>query len=200
MIRRMKLCAEAMRLSLGQLIEPYAELAYLESTGVQYINTGLVCNENSTIKLDYTMVDMVKSSIFGSYTQDSDSNVVICRGSSYAPVIFGDQMMYIVPKLEDEIMVLDSWGCDINGFDFSWSATPSPFTSGELCLFDCPGYADSSAASMKLYSAEITIDGTVHELIPKSDSRGVVAMWNKTTNTYLYNAGSGSFLFGYKEE
>ena len=53
------------------------------------------------------------------------------------------------------------------------------------------------ANSLRLYSFTLTRNGVlVRDLIPVEDKAGVVCLYDKVSKTYLYNAGTGSFIAG----
>lgn len=179
----------------------YTQLEYIESSGTQYIDTGVV--GKSTINADFKaqMTGSVGSKQVLCEAYHSGSATLLCfwrngagtfqvsRGGSYVGLLTADQKIH-------EIKVRQTY-VEVDGTQYSASGTAS--TTATLPLF-AETYAGSPQAygSFKLYYAKF-YDGEIliRDFIPvirTSDS--VVGLYDLENDVFYTNAGSGSFTAG----
>ena len=181
---------------------PYGRhLQYLESTGTQYINTG--------IAPDFAGGDSVEIRYFAPmYT------------SPLAPCIFGSRESGIrngVYLLPISFSPADSEGFSTISYNFTGNnvftatdavvklndlsfAMPRRVTCGlPIFLFALNNYGTGTYgiyAGMKLYDWKYYRNGTLAQhLIPVLDKSGVPCLYDTVTRTFKYNAGSGTFNY-----
>lgn len=206
--------AATMAVTMPTLPAEYTELEYIEGTGTQYIDTGVVATEGFSVDIDLQIVGFEsdsskESAIIGSH-QESDpylrnyfsyqrSSFQLAAGDSYAH--FG------TPTAGKRIMF---HGCNrdqliaasIDGTDqvLSWSEQGnvgySPYT---LMLFMANGGAQwFEPARMRVYSLKLYTDGPMLlNMVPaRRDSDGAVGMYDTVSGQFFGNSGTGAFVEG----
>ncbi len=195
MIRRTKLLA-SIRATASFPPAGYTELEYLQTTGEQYIATGLVCDQDSVLSMHYINA---YGCLIGNIS-NSEGRVLLARVPSAVFVLyFGGATLYsYYLSTQDtsvaEVMTISKEGVEINGTSYAMTGDVGEFVSQELYIFASPPY--SSSTTVVMYSATITIGGVVHEFVPMLDSAGVPCLYDKATGVSHYNAGTGEFLYG----
>lgn len=187
----------------------YTPLKYLESTGTQYIDTGITGDENTKwiIAAEFT-------SITGAYMGQSFSSAVnteknrvafgIASGQWYCGM--GDtnnnnlgtadtQLHIFTVDLPNKKFYIDGTLISVSWTDF---AQPTTILGG-MCLFGrmlSNSGAISPYASARVYSSKIYKNNVlVQDLIPILDKNGVPCMWDRVTNKLFYNDGTGNFAY-----
>ncbi len=187
---------------------PYdAEIEYLESTGTQYIDTGINADSNMGFSMIYSFTDL---------SNDNYSRVGAIRqsGSNYirhhtTRTGTGSNIQYMLPILVKELanatnkhtLVLDTVNSSI-GYDGN-------FTTYNEAAFDCNlnyylfarnNYLDNTAsitcAKIKIYQVKIYSNGVlVRDFIPvRVGSTGY--MYDKVSKRLFGNSGTGNFTLG----
>lgn len=178
-------------------------LPFLASTGTQYIDTGFVPNQDSRIILDFHAVESTSNvALLGSRIDTTNSVFAIWLSNGavnpqYGNVAYNTQtltMSYgnrLIYDMNKNITTVGS-----NKSTFSEATFSSTYS---LCILsvNSGGTVDSRMSSGKLYSCKIYDNGTlVRDYIPKTDSSGVPCLYDKVTQTYYYNSGTGNFGSG----
>ena len=174
----------------------YTELEYIQSTGTQYIDTGV--SGNATIKIT-AQASTIKGSSqallsstsgaqggtwFGEFTTNQKWGIGTGAGlTTIAPTT----------KITAEI-AFDGNGCSgtVNGESVTRSAT-SP--QGSWYMMNDGG--NSYPFSGKVWNCQIAQNGTlVRNFIPCKNAAGVVGMFDTVSQTFFANAGTGTFIAG----
>ena len=205
----------------AQLPEGYTELEYIQSTGTQWIDTGVVAKFGFKAELDmlFTVVDNRDQNIIGAQTHISNPlqdirNFLQKRAGDdgrwamgcYDFVTFG-QVGGIVSNTRyklDFSTISGNIYCLVNGVKQNLTndmATSNVRSEESLYLFtlNCPGVT-ISPAYMRLYSCKIYNEyGTlVREYIPCRNPDGVIGLYDLVNQNFVTNAGTGSFIAGEK--
>ena len=183
----------------------YHEISYLESTGTQYIDTGVI--GKSGLELDTTILFPIvngNSSIVSSRNQNnriyllhsypgrftlgygnyysSDVNIVTNKKYSiYSKLYSGQQIM----KVDDEIILSKEIQNEIN-------------TNLNLYLFgnNMDG-SFSDKAGVRIYDLKLIYNNQlVRDYIPVLDANDRPCLFDKVSKTCFYNQGTGEFLYG----
>ena len=187
-----------------QVAEPEPEVNYVEfirSTGTQYIDTGFKPNSNTRVVID----------------------IQVTKAGTYA--IFGGRQAYKNTAFAFWVMAEDEWKTDFGNGELqipssntlnrvvidknknvcyvgssSYTNTSASFSSpSSLTLFavkDGDGSVDDRMSSFKLYSCQIyDNDILVRDYTPALDPDGVPCLYDKVSKEYVYNSGTGSFLY-----
>ena len=202
---------------------PYdAEVEYLESTGTQYIDTGVLLgsNLNMVVRHMFTEVGGAEYNFpagcfasrrwFGFGLQQNSS--YYARGgyaslTSYSTIEVGSQgpENFVYANLTDwRIATLDSTQGENGGYfvldgyeprtQTAWTGTGT----AHIYLFGANYASSARPAKCKISSASITSTATGEELIKYKAVRkdGVGYMYDSVTGTLIGNSGTGAFNIG----
>lgn len=185
--------------------QKFKRLEYIESTGTQYIDTGVFPNNNLKItsKVCYTNRK-------GAYILGSDKNyytgVNICWDSNSSQGyrgIFGSPIMStgIEPQINVPVTItLQNNKIYVDGQLKGSGSTQdvSEYSNSSIYVF-CThreGKAQHNA-SIRLYGLQIYDGNTlVRDFIPALDGNGVACLYDQVENKYYYNAGTETFSYG----
>lgn len=193
--------------------KPYdAEIEYLESTGTQYIDTGIVCSDSLGIEIDLSILELNETTFqqfFGSYEIGSNlswggwSNNITqyAVGTAYnytminnPPIPFrsvtsinylSDGLILVKnPELSINVMMVYTYDSMVNDFKFML------FGGGDR------NGVTSYDGKCKIHRATIT-DGVsvILDLIPVRVG-DVGYMYDKVSGKLFGNAGTGAFVLG----
>ena len=194
------------------LPDGYTELEYIESTGTQYIDTGI--KSASTIKAEF-VVDRPISPASGSVwvpmgtTLDNNGQFSIFEstngsGDKYVALTYGvvngstvdasagatafAQSKFV---LDGGVLTIDNGVKTITppqaGTTFS--------TQNDIWLFLRPN--TNVGVGVKMYYCKLWDNGTlVRDFVPAKNSSGVVGMYDTVSGTFFENAGTGEFIAG----
>lgn len=195
-----------------QIILPdgFTRVAYLESSGTQYIDTEYVPDNETGIWIKADPMESTNNYLMGlNNTTDWNSNQrIYIRNSTTQLYGWGAYMTssnvnaygYIGSTAQLNFLN-DRYAIHVvNGTDYtSQSLTKLSFTpSHSLYIFavNFGGSPSTCISKLKVYEAKIS-QGTevVRDFIPCIDSDGVPCMYDLITQTAYYNEGSGVFEF-----
>lgn len=189
----------------GNFVEA-TQLDYIESTGTQYIDTGVIPNSTTRMILDVSMTDLTvhnrngwgsnegaESFYLGTVTSRDVFNVSVSSNwtvtNSTVPV---DKNRHIFDVSNNAIMIDDvSYGTG----DIGDTAT----TGQTLYLFAFhTEYINTDIyyqpAKERIYSCKIYNQGVlIRDFVPYKDELGVVCLKDLIENAYYYNQGTGVF-------
>lgn len=179
----------------------YIECEYLESTGTQYINTGLTINQNSKIVSDLAITRFTGNNY---YMGTRLPNVFGCSNtgnglSRFAINVNGtfDTYINVSTNTKYNIMIdLKNKNATSNG-----STIPLPnyttFSSENLFIFAYNGSGTATAYSYMRYYNFVVYDNDtlVQYLVPCLDNNGVPCMYDLVGKQAYYNQGEGEFLY-----
>ncbi len=184
---------------------PYKrELAYLESTGTQHIDTGVTLTQNHKAELLVSHLGQSKTQIiFGSRMSAAEHNFGIVIGASNNLVVdFYDytrnRLSYIITGDELIEISISKEKLKINNSEKAVSTYGNFATPETAYLFNGSGSypAGYTPAQMRLYYCKIYNNDTlVRDFIPVLDWNGRPCMYDKVTDELFYNQGTGEFLY-----
>ena len=183
-----------------KIVVPHAlyakELLYIESSGTQYINTGVVPTANTRFVVGFRMAspstanEAVVSAVQFSFRYYGANSCF--RSNSSNQVDFSTAIDASAYHTAEK----SATGCTIDG---TYSVTNTAgSTSYPLFAFahNASGTA-SNFAKVKIYSLKIYENNVlVRDYIPVLDHAGVACLYDKVTKELYYNAGSGAFSYG----
>lgn len=187
---------------------PYKrELLYLESTGTQWINTGIRPTDTSIkseVKIAYSSTNT--GQLMGSGTSGAERfNFGIESGRfrfGYGTSWFDANNEVKTPDVEPHIWVLDAEAKAgyIDGVEQKTSFTYTPGGSRAFVLFARGSNTNSAEngnrTKGKLYYAKLWDKGNlVRHLIPVLDMDDIPCMYDKVSGALFYNQGSGEFVY-----
>ena len=183
----------------------YTELEYIESTGTQYIDTGVAPSNNTGFIIDfqYTNTDTTEQIIIGSF----DPNFLIDRAEGKLSYAYrtGQGLDELFPTSAESFIARHTMELNWknNGkfvFEDITRNLPSIsfINSRPIYIFSCSGLTYLNTKSGRVYSVKISNNSdVVRNMIPaRRNSDGVVGMYDTVTDTFFENAGTGEFVAG----
>ena len=174
----------------------YTELEYIQSSGVQYINTGIKPTHHYIeIEAQY-MNSNNNQCLFGCDPDDynltwynnkwyfSNGNGQNYGGEQY---LCTNRNVFEYGKNNQFIINYNVINSNIN-----------PASSLDLYVFNRSSVMENGAPA-KVYYCKIydkLTDTLVRDFIPVKDDNNTVCMYDKITETFFYNQGTGSFIAG----
>jgi hypothetical protein len=181
----------------------YTPIEYLESTGTQYIDTGIVPALNTGIKIIFNSSNTTTNNpLYGSrkaYKNQSFDTWIY--GATGCRIDIGDTENYIgilVPNTTYELQIIDSMII----LDKRHIGTYTPIEYSEYCIYifninNANQAMQASGYTVKIYEV-IIYEGSniLQHFIPVLDANGVACMYDKVEKKFYYNAGTGDFIAG----
>ncbi|MBQ7245033.1 MAG: hypothetical protein IJS34_01530, partial [Alphaproteobacteria bacterium] len=180
----------------------YTELEYIESTGTQYIDTGVKLTSSHTVEIKFNTPTAYHMFLYGGRISNEseyyglylDSSVKIQQGFG------GTKPTYDVSNFSNlDIIYKNDKGT------ISWNGTELGTISGTfggtynayLFAINQAGSAHSYTYTGKIYYAKIWDNNTlVQDLVPAKNASGVIGMYDTVSGAFFTNAGSGTFTAG----
>ena len=180
----------------------YTELAYIQSSGTQYINTGFKDNQNTRVVMHVkpvsitanawafegrTAVDKNKKGVFFYFSSGSLWNADYYDGS-------GRKSFSGISSTADLNIDYDKNTCTINGLSVNFTAKTFQSTFNLTLLACNTGGTVAGHLSAKLYSCQIYDNGTlVRDFKPCINASGDVGLFDMVNQQFYGNAGTGVF-------
>lgn len=177
---------------------------YIESTGTQYIDTGVKLNQDSKVEMEIALAEGM-TNIFGSRTSATQNNFTIGFASSTGvmmdfqnysnnrlsvdiPVSLDSPIYYSISK--DELKIGDTVKAVQN-----YSSFETPQTA---YIFDISGNPWlKTKAKGRLYYCKIYDGNTlVRDFVPVIDGSNIACLYDRVEKKCYYNAGTGTFSYG----
>ena len=190
----------------------YQEVNYIESNNAEYIDTGVKANSNTKFEIDYEIVGKTQwASLFGVDEVNStrrlfvgiiDNNNVqrgyIYAGTNVQSFAFSYGAIGVKTKAtyDGNLLTLSNTNGTTTILCNSSAVPQTTITSYLFCKHrSSDGAADKT--KIKIYSAKI-MDGNdvIRDYIPVLDANNIPCLYDKITNEFYYNAGSGAFTYG----
>ena len=197
--------------ALHGLPDGYTELESIESTGTQYIDTGVIPDTNSGYEFDVTINSPFNSSdsistgsIIGCYTSSDKSfgvsvstkrfetgDVAFGSGRYAAHLVVGSRMQI---SLRNRTYTTSTGGTEIISNSLSTTISAFLFASHDTSVSgNVWGMAKAIMYSAKMYDG----DTMIRNYIPaKRNSDGAIGLYDLVTGAFFPNAGTGVFTAG----
>lgn len=197
--------------SVGDTVFPkeYQEVEYIESTGTQYIDTGLLLTQNHSLEMLISHFDTTGNSrTFGSRSSATSNNFSVVSGPvggvmSIVTDFYNyskNRLSYVIDGDELLNISISNKKLKINNSEKEVSTYEEFTTPSNAYLFNCSGSypAGYVNAKMRLYSCKIyENDILVRNFIPcyrKSDKK--IGLYDLANNVFYSNIGTGEFIKG----
>ena len=173
----------------------YKRLEYIQSSGTQYIDTGVKAKNDTKVIADCEITygtGWVK--ILGSFEAVAAFSWWANASNIYA--YYGTEEKLGVGATGKHILTANGnmWSDSVNDFSFSASSFTATIN---MYLFSVNGGGTYDNAPMKLYSCQIYNNGTIiRDYIPAKLSDGTIGLYNKLNGLLYINAGTGTFEAG----
>ena len=191
---------------IGYVKIPSEDEYYLESSGTQYIDTGFKPNQNTRVVLDGQYLgDSSEYYLYMFSAMDTTANARysvmygIGKGA-FSSEMNDDTSAYFsnTIKSTDRIRIDKNKNiCTINGETVTNAITTFQ-APVNLCLFAMNRSSGiSRILKHRIYSCKIyDNDVLVRDFIPAKDGSNIACLYDKVSQTYFYNQGTGNFTFG----
>lgn len=184
----------------------YTPIDYIQFTGVQDIDTGITCNQNTKIEVKFTRENSESRWLYGVRNSANTTSVTAYLGSSGGSWRFGGAYRnYTIPLNQVCTMAVNKSGITYNG-------TTSKYASGSVGTFTANGTLTLGSARNnsgtygspqfigKIYSFKMYDDSTlVADYIPSVSSDGEYGFYDnvskefKTSRSQPFNNETASF-------
>lgn len=174
----------------------YTQLEYIESSGTQFIDTGIKAKNNTKVIAECNITYGTNwVMILGSY--DTGAYFSWWANATNIYAYYGSQNKSGNGATGKQTIIANGskWSDSANSFVFSDASFTAPST---MYLFSVHNGGSSYAnASMKLYACQIYDDGTlVRNFIPCRTPNREIGLWDDVNGVFYGNAGTGTFTAG----
>ena len=174
----------------------YKQLEYIESSGTQFIDTGIKAKNNAKVIAECNITYGTNwVMILGSY--DTGAYFSWWANATNIYAYYGSQNKSGNGATGKQTIIANGskWSDSANSFVFSDASFTAPST---MYLFSVHNGGSSYAnASMKLYACQIYDDGTlVRNFVPCKNSSGTVGLYDLVGAKFYANAGTSTFTAG----
>ena len=191
----------------------YTELEYIESTGTQYIDTGISGFNTGDWEIYAKWMTTVSTQpasygfIFGVYTDESHNSYRLIFNQTNSGKYFisansraGGGSIAVSAStnaIHNVVVKNGSFVLDGQNYQAPNAGTALPADS-KLGIFRCDengSYASKGVA--RLYSMSVKKDGVlIGDFVPAKNSSGVIGMYDTVGNRFYTNQGTGEFIAG----
>lgn len=188
------------------LPEGYTQVEYLESTGTQYIDTGIYPSNNTKVEVVFSTSSKPDQFLYGARTAITNpeeghyTNVCLLENIIYCGFDTNNQSYDCTYNSDKNTVVNSQDGLYLNGTLITTYAEATFTSQRSMYLF---GLHESSGVELhkfngKIYSFKTYESGTLtHNLIPCTrDTDSKPGMYDTMTDTFMTNAGTGEFMAG----
>lgn len=193
---------------IGAAVEsvPMEWLDYIESDGMQYIDTGFIPNSNTKVVMDAQFMDVgTRGALFGARTSATEKAYMMARvsnGTKIRSYYFdytddnGENVEWQMDGLDETIYIMDKNVASVNGVGFV--STEQNF-SCKLTMFLMALHTEESAkvawhSKLRVYSCQIYDNGTlIRDFVPVRTVTGLVGLFDKVHNKLYTDANGGEF-------
>ncbi len=192
----------------------FTELAYLESTGTQYIDTGVKGNLNTKIEMDFALMRTSNTNIgiYGSAGTTAQNQTAFCMvTNSTGTYVFpqfdsvarttteAGNLNFVLGQRYHIVQSKDGWYYD-NQLGATWENPESFTTPSNLKLFATDGCGTSGANAAnsyaRIYYTKIWDGDTlVRDLVPAHDGASI-GMYDLVNDRFYTDANGGNFTAG----
>lgn len=173
----------------------FTRLNYIQSTGTQYIDTGIIPTVNTSAKLKINVQSLAVSGVLGCYWGFNGFFLATLNNYAFRWHCASDADLAASTNTDYEIELYNG-GFNVNGSVVSNSASTS-IVNANLLLFRCPTN-QYPGASCKIYSFILYENGEIiRNFIPaKRDSDDIIGMYDIVNDVFYTNLGTGAFISG----
>lgn len=164
------------------LPEGYKRVDYIQFTGAQTIDTGIICNQNTKIKAAFTRERSSQHYLFGVASSDNTASVTAYMGGSFR---FGNKSASKTPNTNADMIysvILSSSEITITDSKTTISAVNDFETVGTLQLGGCRNSSGTDGAAQFIgkipFFAMWEGDEQVLKLVPVVNAEGQYRFWD----------------------
>lgn len=176
------------------------KIEYIQSTGTQFINTGITPTIDS--RFEITLSDVVSGGgercIFGVGTYSSNTFLMTKDSSNPLVWYYRSKKTITTDITSKHVIGLYRGSVTLDGTLIHDDENIGQTSFSSLCIFTAgTNFGDNYKSSFKLYNFKIyTNDVLVFDGIPALDSDNIACLYDDVSHTYFYNVGTGDFTAG----
>ena len=185
----------------------YTRLAYIQSSGTQYVDTGFKPKNTTKVTVDFQVTTQPASHliIFGCRTSySSDDQFVLGYTGHKSPAVwrsdFGSSQVSFPSTLPWSTRIIATQNgpdCTLNGISEKNSSAAFSSTHNLFLLANNDNETVAGFISAKLYACQIYDNGTlVRDFVPCVNASGAVGLYDLVGKQFYGNAGTGTFTAG----
>lgn len=188
----------------GSVPSGYTQLTYIQSSGTQFINTGVQVKSTSGFEVDFAAVSTNSiQGLIGGFTYGGYNNNFAMYNNQWVSQ-YGNNQSYYFGAVDTSRHTV-SQNVTTNTLKFDGATIKSDLTfydntdrSFKLFCYDGgSSYPQFWPGSFKLYSAKIYDSGTlVRNFVPCKNSDGDIGLYDFVTNQFYENGGTGTLIAG----
>lgn len=187
----------------GTFVKPeYTQLEYIESTGTQYINTGVVPSETLETEISFIPTDgLTEHAIFGSswatngyFLMFYNNKIRWHSGGKLVDIGSYSAGDKVICHCANKYII-------VNGITYLVDGGEN--TTGAIKILDNMGYTNQGSGKGigKIEYIKMWENGVlIRDFIPVQKDDGVVCLYDKQNKQYYTNAGTGVFMSGPRVE
>ena len=178
----------------------YTELEYIQSSGTQYLDSGVTFEKTDAVEFEILWTVTPPSSgtyVCGNYYLQvgmGTSGYGIYAASNTKAYGTKDRMRVTFASVQETLLVNDA-----QVFTHDWSGQNLSNVKLGILKLGMEGNAwySSAPVSAKVYSCTIKKGGAlVRDFVPCKNAAGVIGLWDDVNSVFYQNAGSGVFTAG----
>ena len=183
----------------SRLPDGYTELAYIQSSGTQYIDAAFIPNQNTKIVFDF-LSESTDCCVFGSRISYNNSAFMLYWSTTDIAAIEIGSQYFGLGSLADanrHTIQMDGTQFVFDG-DVKYTYSTTAFTApATMRLFHAAGAESFAKMTGKVYACQIYDNGTLaRDFVPCVADAGGVGLFDLVNNKFYGNSGSGSFVGG----
>lgn len=188
------------------------KIRYLESSGEQYIDTGIKPNQSTTLEMEFSFNNLETQAVYGTRTRmdngvyhnlflynDTVNKKLKLRWDENGVQKFSDDVhitedkkIKLIKNVDNVIVTTNDRTIEIDNPHIEWELDSTAYIFSQNQQ-DTP---ETRHASMKLYYLKMYDNGAlVRDFLPVLDKEGIACLYDLVTNTYFYNLGTGTFKY-----
>ena len=184
----------------------YTQLEYIQSSGNQYINTGVVPTPNTRAVIDAQITAQTAASAAylgersGSGGTDKTAYELwsMSTGRNVSSDFFGNRVSKTMSTIGIRVLIdKNKASVTINGNTITNSAAAGTATLPIFLLASNEKGTAAYGIAAKLYSCQLYDNGTlVRDFVPCKNASGAVGLYDTVEGQFYANAGTGTFTAG----
>ena len=186
-----------------RLPEGYTELAYIESTGAQYVDTGFKPNQDTKVVMDVESVSGIDHVLFSARTSASSKvfEMIWSNSGGYYRFYYNDGSINMngisASPATRRVITVDKNTATIDGYSVSRTYAAFQTECNMVLLARNTLGTIGAYTTGKLYSCQIYDNVTlVRDYVPCINPDGEVGLYDLVTTAFFGNSGTGAFIAG----
>lgn len=190
------------------LPDGYQQLEYIQSTGAQYINTGVIPTNQTEIQYDHQYIGSSSgwNALFGMDNHNTNAGMgftVFIVDEEYRPYMGIDwgKNTGAYTSRKRELLILNQQGLSINDnkiYDQFTAGTHTALGDVKLFAYWRPANGTGSGSAVRLYKCKFLENKQViRDFVPaRRILDNILGLYDIINNQFYTNAGSGNFIAG----